>query len=210
MFDLFIRLPKNRLGYGVSSMRQEAYDLIEAVRSLGIEITGVPGPKSFRIANDPDTFWTRIVQVKRALDNFDRAGGSSMDFQAPPPNDEKLKKALDAILRLYELQGGNMEEAAAVIRDTLELEAMVSEEEKKAKKKKEYVSLPAFAPNGIKKKSTYKPRISLIPDMPGSVDMDGLRRLGFDVSYVEAISGATLAGDPHERNRPAPAFGKHG
>jgi hypothetical protein len=67
------------------------------------------------------------------------------------------------------------------------------------------VTLPVFAPHGVKKKENYKPRINLIPDMPGSVDMAGLRRLGFDVSYVEAISGNTLASDPHQRNKMPPA-----
>lgn len=190
-------------------MRQEAYDLIEAVRSLGIEITAVPGPRSLRIATDADTFWSRLVNVKRALDAFDRAGGASTDLHAPPP-DDKLKKALDAVLRLYELQGGNMEQVYTVVQEALEVEP---ERDQKAakKKKKEYVTLPVFAPNGIKKKSTYSPRISLIPPMPGTVNLDDLRRLGFDVSYVEAISGNTLAADPHERNRVpqarAPSFG---
>nr|WP_250807974.1 hypothetical protein [Neorhizobium tomejilense] len=186
-------------------MRQEAYDLVEAVRSLGIEITGGAGPKALRIATDPDTFWSRLVHVKRALDAFDRAGGTGVDLQAPPP-DEKLKKALDAILRLYEMQGGNMVQAANVIQDVWNVEPEPAPgEERKKKKGSGYISLPVFAPNGIKKKGTYSPRIKLIPDMPGSVSLDGLRRLGFDVSYVEAISGATLAGDPHERNRPQAA-----
>lgn len=185
-------------------MRQEAYDLIDAVRALGVEITGVPGPKALRIATDADTFWSRLVLVKRALDAFDRAGGTSVDLDAPPP-DEKMKRALDAILRLYELQGGNLAEAYNVVQEALGVEPEAGSEQKAEKKKKGYVTLPVFAPNGIKKKSAYKPRINLIPEMPGSVDMDGLRRLGFDVSYVEAISGATLAADPHERNRmPAP------
>jgi hypothetical protein len=184
-------------------MRQEAYDLIEAVRSLGMEITGVTGPKAIRIATDADTFWSRLVHVKHSLDAFDRAGGTGMDLEAPEP-DEKLKKALDAILRLYELQGGNMTQATNVIQEALmvEPEPPSGEERDRKKKRAGYISLPVFAPNGIKKKNTYKPRINLIPDMPGSVSMEGLRRLGFDVSYVEAISGATLAGDPHERNRP--------
>lgn len=181
-------------------MRQEAYDLVEAVRSLGVEITGVPGPKALRIATDADTFWSRLVFVKRALDAFDRAGGTSADLDAPPP-DEKFKKALDAILRLYELQGGNMEQAFNVVQEALEVEPEAAQDQKAEKKKAAYVTLPVFAPNGIKKKGTYKLRVNLIPDMPGSVSMDGLRRLGFDVSYVEAISGATLASDPHERNR---------
>jgi len=182
-------------------MRQEAYDLVEAVRSLGIEITDAPGPRALRIATDADTFWSRLVGVKRALDAFDRAGGTSSDLHAPPP-DERLKKALDAVLRLYELQGGNMEQAVSVVQEALEV-VPDTDPERKEKKKKGYVSLPVFAPDGIKKKSTYSPRINLLPPMPGNVRLDDLRRLGFDVSYVEAISGQTLASDPHGRNGPA-------
>ena len=52
------------------NMRQEAYDLVEAVRSLGVEITGVPGPKAIRIATDADTFWSRLLVVRRALEAF--------------------------------------------------------------------------------------------------------------------------------------------
>jgi hypothetical protein len=185
-------------------MRQEAYDLIEAVRSLGIELNAAPGPKALRISTDADTFWSRLVTVKRALDAFDRAGSTSVDIDAPAP-DDKLKKALDAVLRLYELQGGNMEQVYTVVQEALEVEPAY--EAKAEKKKKGYVTLPVFAPNGIKKKATYSPRISLIPPMPGSVSLDDLRRLGFDVSYVEAISGNTLAADPHERNRMQPARG---
>ncbi|MCS4089813.1 hypothetical protein [Rhizobium sp. BK176] len=185
-------------------MRQEAYDLIEAVRSLGIELNAAPGPKALKISTDADTFWARLVVVKRALDAFDRAGGTGIDVDAPAP-DDKLKKALDAVLRLYELQGGNMEQVFTVVQEALEVEPV--REDKAEKKKKGYVTLPVFAPNGIKKKATYSPRISLIPPMPGSVSLDDLRRLGFDVSYVEAISGNTLASDPHERNRPQPARG---
>lgn len=188
-------------------MRQEAYDLVEAVRSLGIELTATIGPKALKITTDAETFWSRLVLVKKALDAFDRAGGTGIDVEAPSP-DEKLKKALDAVLRLYELQGGNMEQVASVVQEALEVEPVATKAEKK---KKGYVTLPVFAPNGIKKKSTYSPRISLIPPMPGSVSMDDLRRLGFDVVYVEAISGSTLAADPHERNRvPTPRTGPFG
>jgi hypothetical protein len=195
---------ENGGSYGVFSMRQEAYDLIEAVRSLGIELTDAQSPKALKISTDADTFWSRLVMVKRSLDAFDRAGGTSVGIDAPSP-DDKLKKALDAVLRLYELQGGNMEQVYSVVQEALEVEP--TRDEKTEKKKKGYVTLPVFAPNGIKKKSTYSPRISLIPPMPGSVSLDDLRRLGFDVSYVEAISGNTLASDPHERNRLHPPRG---
>lgn len=183
-------------------MRPEVYDLVENVRSLGIELTSAPTPRCLKITTDPDTFWARLVDVQRSLEAVDRSGGVNSDIDAPAPDrdSEKLRKALDAILRLYELQGCNMEEAAHVIRASLELEKV---EEKKTKKKgKEYVTLPVFAPNGIKKKGAYKPRISLIPEMPGSVSMDGLRGMAFDVTYVENISGATLAVEEAPRRAP--------
>jgi len=180
-------------------MRPEAYELVDAVRGLGIELTDAPSPKCLRITSEPEAFWSRLVDVKRALDAFDRSSGQGSDIDGPAPGD-RLRKALDAILRLYELQGGNMEMAALVVHDSLEVEATKEQPAKKGKK--DPVLLPVFAPSNIKKKSAYKPRINLIPDRPGSTSMDDIRRLQFDVSYVEAISGGTLAADPHGRNRP--------
>jgi hypothetical protein len=180
-------------------MRPEAYELVDAVRGLGIELTDAPAPKCLRITSDPETFWMRLVDVQRALEAFDRAEGQGSDMEGPAP--DGLRKALDAVLRLYELQGGNMEQATLVVQAALDVEAADARATKKGRKDPNL--LPHFAPANIKKKEAYKPRINLLPPLPGSVDMDGLRRLGFEVSYVEAISGSTLAADPHGRNRPS-------
>jgi hypothetical protein len=175
------------------AMRPEIFDLIESVRALGIELTDAPAPKCLKITGDPNAFWAGLVTVQRSLEAVDRSGGTSTDIDTPEPSldSDKLRRALDGVLRLYELQGGNMDQAVNVVEEAL----AVTSEAKTEKKGKQYAALPVFAPNGIKKKSSYSPRIRLIPEMPGSVSMAGLRSMNFDISYVEAISGATLASD---------------
>ena len=187
-------------------MRPEGYDLVNSVRALGIELTDAPAPKCLKISVDPELFWMRLIDVKRSLDAFDKAGGVGSDIDVPAlPQDEKFKKALDAILRLYELQGGDMSQASNVVKDALGLEdaetpvtGVDNDSKNEKKSKNNYVSLPVFAPNNIKKKKKYKPRINLLTDNPGTVSMSGLKRLGFDVTYVEAISGETMQKKPQK------------
>lgn len=187
-------------------MRPEGYDLVNAVRALGIELGDAPAPKCLKIGIDSNMFWMRLVDLQRSLDAFDKAGGVGDELSAPEPlQDDKLKKALDAILRLYEVNGGDMVQASDIIRGALELEAsdgLEGNKDKKGKKaKRQYESLPVFAPSNLQKHKRYKARIKLIPDMPGSVSMDGIRRLGFDVTYVEAISGNTMQQEVPALNR---------
>lgn len=186
-------------------MKQETYDLVEAVRALGIELTDAPVPRCLRITSDADTFWERLIAVRKALDAFDRAGGASKDVDAPKPPEDAMKAALAALLRLYEAQGGNMDQAADLIREKIGGGKAGGEV---GKKKDGPVPIPTFAPGSIKKKKHYKPRINLIPDMPGKVSLAGLQRLNLDVQYVEAISGATLASDKRSPASPSAVFGR--
>lgn len=185
-------------------MRQEAYVLVEAVRALGLEIGDAPPPKCLRISIDPEDFWLRLVDVRRALEAFDRAGGTSEDVDGPAP-DDKMKRALNALLRLYEAQGGDTEQAAFVIREALQV---APAKDSKTKRKKAYVTLPMFAPQRLSKQQKYTLRISLLPKTPSRVDLDDLRRESFDVNYVEVISGNTMPSEPavpRQRLR-APSF----
>lgn len=191
-------------------MRQEIYDLIDAVRGLGLELTDRDPPKCVRIKGDPSDFWQRLERVQRALEEVDSSGSLSDGSDAPEPrNDpEKLRAALDGVMRLFQLQGGNLQEAIDIVKEKMELEGG-------EKKKKGYVTLPFFAPNKIRKKGKYKPRLNLLPERPEDVTLGDLRKMAFEVSVTEALVGSTYR-QPRVRERdreliesnPAPAMSK--
>jgi hypothetical protein len=167
-------------------MRQEIYDLIDAVRGLGLELTDRDPPKCVRIKGDPADFWMRLERVQRALEEVDSSGSLAEGADAPEPrNDpEKLRAALDGVMRLFQLQGGNLQEAIDIVREKMGVE-------EGEKKKKGYVTLPFFAPDRIRKKSRYRPRLKLLPERPEDVTFDDLRKMAFEVSVTESLVGST-------------------
>jgi hypothetical protein len=167
-------------------MRQEIYDLIDSVRGLGLELTDRDPPKCVRIKGDPADFWQRLERVQRALEDVDASGSLADGSNAPEPkNDpEKLRAALDGVMRLFQLQGGNLQEAIDIVREKMGLE-------EGEKKKKGYNTLPFFAPDRIRKKSRYRPRLKLLPERPEDVSFDDLRKMAFEVSVTEALVGST-------------------
>lgn len=167
-------------------MRQEIFDLIDAVRGLGLELTDRDPPKCVRIKGDPADFWQRLERVQRALEDVDASGSLADGSDAPEPkNDpEKLRAALDGVMRLFQLQGGNLQEAIDIVREKMGLE-------EGEKKKKGYNTLPFFAPDRIRKKSRYRPRLKLLPERPEDVSFDDLRKMAFEVSVTEALVGST-------------------
>jgi hypothetical protein len=167
-------------------MRQEIYDLIDAVRGLGLELTDRDPPKCVRIKGDTSDFWQRLERVQRALEEVDSSGSLNDGADAPEPrNDpEKLRAALDGVMRLFQLQGGNLQEAIDIVREKMGVE-------EGEKKRKGYVTLPFFAPDRIRKKSRYRPRLKLLPERPEDVTFDDLRKMAFEVSVTEALVGST-------------------
>jgi len=105
-------------------MRQEIYDLIDAVRGLGLELTDRDPPKCVRITGDTSDFWQRLERVQRALEAVDSGGALAAGGDAlEPKNDpEKLRAALDGVMRLFQLQGGNLQEAIDIVRDKMGLD----------------------------------------------------------------------------------------
>lgn len=173
-------------------MRQDMHDLVDAVRGLGLELTDRDPPKCVRITGDPSDFWFRLERVQRALEAVDASGALSQGGEGlEPKNDpEKLKQALDGVMRLFQLKGGNLQEAVDIVQNALGVEDG-------EKKKKAYVTLPFFAPDSIKRKSRYKPRLKLLPERPEDITFDDLRKMAFEVSQTEE-----LVGDTYRQPRP--------
>jgi len=171
-------------------MKKEVHDLVEAVRGLGLILTGKPAPKCVRITGDPTDFAERLERVQLALDALDASGALAEGSEPPAPRDdpEKLRIALDRVIRLYQVRGGNLDDLDAIVRDSLGLDP--SDEE--ARRKKEHATLPAFAPSQLKrKKKGYRLRLSLYPDRPGEASLNDLRKIAFDVETTRASLGAT-------------------
>ena len=181
-------------------MRQEFYELVDAVRGLGLELTEKDPPKTVRIRGDASTFWLRLETLQRALEAFDSSGAAEEDGGVLEPRNDpvKLRAALDGVLRLFQMQGGNVQEAVDLVRD-----AMGLEEGGGKKKKKGYVTLPVFAPNALKKRARFKPRLSLLPERPSDVSLEDLRRMAFEVSQTEAMLGSTWR-PPRQRDEASP------
>lgn len=178
-------------------MRQDIHDLVDAVRGLGLELTDKDPPKCVRITGDPSDFWLRLERVQRALEAVDSAGahGEGNDGLEPKNDPEKLKQALDGVMRLFQLKGGNLQEAIDIVQNALGVE-------EGEKQKKGYVTLPFFAPDRIRRKSRYKPRLKLLPERPEDVTLDDLRKMAFEVSQTEHLVGSTYrAPKPSRRER---------
>lgn len=178
-------------------MNQHVHELVEAVRSLGIFLTGRPAPKCVRVA-DPTNFAEKLERVQRALEALDASGSLSEGSGAPEPKNDpaKLKDALDKLIRLLQVKGGNLEEADAIVRESLGLD---SDEE--ARQKKEFSTLPAFAPSRLKRKSGYRPRVNLFPARPGEASLNDLRKIVFELETTRTFLGDTVPRNEHTFNR---------
>lgn len=191
LFDAFTSSEDDGILQRRAVMRQEIHEMVEAVRGLGIRLTGDPAPKCVRLT-DPTNFAEKLERLQRALESVDASGAMSEGDgpAAPAPSDDpiRLKDALDKLIRLFQVKGGNLDEADAIVRDSLGLEA--SEDE--AKRKKEHGTLPAFAPARMKRKKGFRPRLNLYPDRPGEASLNDLRKIVFDLGGTRAILGDTV------------------
>ncbi|MTH95916.1 hypothetical protein [Roseibium sp. RKSG952] len=171
-------------------MKREVHELIEAVRGLGLRLTGRPSPASVRIAGDPKTFPERLKVLQESLETFDAASahgshdGPDAPELSPKDDPERLKQALDGLLRFVQASGGDLDAAVNVVAKALDIEG-------KAKKKSAYVTLPKFAPNGFKKKKNFKPKLSILGDK-AFTKLEDLRKQVFDVSITQDMLGETI------------------
>lgn len=174
-------------------MRQEVYDLIDAVRSLGLELTPEE-ERPVRVTGDRSEFPFRLEQLQMALEAFDAAEAhSDGDDVAEPHNDpKKLKEALDGVMRLFQLVGGNLQDAVDIVQTKLGVEA--------EKKKKGFETLPFFAPDRMRRRARYKPRLRLLPERPEDVTFDDLRKMAFEVGLTEKMVGDTYRTSRHSRD----------
>jgi Arc/MetJ-type ribon-helix-helix transcriptional regulator len=191
-------------------MKQVVHDLIQAVRNLGLEVTEEPSPKCVRVSITSTEFWSRMKELQLALEAVDRDGADKLDVEAPHPKDnpEKLKIALDGLMRLYQIKGGSLEEASEVIRNALEL---TDDQEKQNDNRNTFDILPNFAPSKLKRARRYKPRLNLVPEKHSSVSFNQLRRMNFEVLHAQSLLGATFRADPVPQiDAPAPGLGTKG
>jgi len=168
-------------------MKKEVHDLVEAVRGLGIKLTGDPAPRCVRISGDARDFAERLERVQRALEALDAAEAASSDAEAPGMANDPgaLRKALDGLLRLIQVKGMALEEADAIVRDALGLQ------EAETKKKG---TLPAFKPSKLKRKrGYYSVRLKMFPERPGEVKIDDLKKIVHELGATESILGSTMA-----------------
>lgn len=173
-------------------MKQAVHDLIQAVENLKLEVTEEPAPNCVRVSLTPKLFWSGLKDVQLALEAVHRDGAASHDVEEPHPKDnpEKLKRALDGLMRLYQVKGGNLEEATEVIEEAL---GLTSEEQDN---RNTFDTLPNFAPSKIKRARRYKPRLNLVPEKHASVSFNALRRMNFEVQHAQSLLGATFRADP--------------
>lgn len=187
-------------------MKKEVHDLIEAVRALGIQLTGKPAPKCIRISGDTSDFAEKLRVVQEALEVLDASGAASegKDFDGPEGvNDPvKLRAAIDGLLRFVQVKGDNFNEADAIVRDALNLE--------QGEKKKAQGGLPTFTPaRGKKRKGTYKPRLNVFPERPGEASLNDLKKIVHEISVTESLLGSTIAKPVRAAERSqAKAFGR--
>lgn len=183
-------------------MKQVVHDLIQAVRNLGLEVTDEPPPKCVRVSITSTEFWTRMRELQLALEAVDRDGMSKLDVEAPHPKDnpEKLRLALDGLMRLYQVKGGNLEEATEVIQNALGLT-----EEKQQDNRNTFEILPNFAPSKLKRARRYKPRFNLVPEKHSAVSFNSLRKMNFEVLHAQQVLGATFRPDPQLELTSTPA-----
>jgi len=170
-------------------MKREVLNLVDAARNLGIRLTGRPAPKCVRIP-DPANFAEKLEELQRALEALDASGALAGDLESPSPeakdDPRKLREALDRVMRMYQMQGGNLEDLNEVVRDALDLAP-----EEEGKKRKEHNTLPAFAPARLKRKKGYRPRLNVYPDRPGEASLNDLRKIVHEIENTERILGDT-------------------
>lgn len=181
MFDAFI-IKGNDFTNGDIVMNKEFYELVDAVRGLGVERTGNPAPRCVKITGDPRDFSERLERLQLSLEAFDAAGSSKSDGISDPA---ALRKAIDGLLKLIQVKGVSMTEADMIVRNALSLDG---EEKKKAKG-----SIPAFKPPKLKKKrGYYSLRLKVLPDRPGSAKIEDLIKIVHELDATASVLGATV------------------
>jgi len=145
-------------------MRHEFVDLLNCAKALELKATGESGPRCVRFGIDKDTIPERLLALQKAVEAADRVSGSATD---PTFDPEKLRAAVDGLVRWISLQGLSAVEATEVIAGIMNGGTR--------KKSKRYITLPRFAPQSVRKKKTWKPKTLL-----GVIDMedDPLRSMG--------------------------------
>jgi hypothetical protein len=170
-------------------MRPELVDLVEAVRALGLRRTGKPAPGCVRISGDPKDFPSRLDLLQSRLEAVDASGALSQGDgpDAPAPDEvQRLRKALDGLLRYIQVKGVDMEAAVDIVSEAIGVDVP-------RKREKAYETLPMFAPRGWKRRKRFSPRLKLMPDLPGDVSLGALRALAGEANMTVTMMGSAFA-----------------
>ncbi len=136
-------------------MRREVFEVIEAARSLQVQLApSTANPRNVALGGDRKDFPDRLFRLAKALELFDRAGAASLTEEDPDPirdptmDAAKLKLALDSVFRWMKSVGINVDEPHNLVCQAL------SAVDNDAKPQRVPKPVPRFTPNGFKKSAT--------------------------------------------------------
>lgn len=134
-------------------MRKTLIDLVETVRGLRLSFSAKGEDRRVKLGIDPTALPSHLLAIHDALQAFDADGGVAFD---DAEESGRLRKALDATFRWIRVQGLSTDEPLDLVAEALG--------SKKERRKAAYDILPAFAPQHVRKKKGWKPRLQLPAD----------------------------------------------
>lgn len=157
-------------------MRQSVVHLVESVRALRLGRSEHEGKSQISFGIGQAELKDRLLDLVIALESLDADGGlkasaDEITAQAEAGALARFREGLGGILRWIRMQG--LEEPAELVAEALGGTVQ--------KRKSGYDMLPIFAPNGIKKRKTWKPTLNL-----GSLRHHGFKSLA---DHARAASG---------------------
>lgn len=181
-------------------VRKSVVDLVEAVRALNMRRAETGGVERVRIGLAAGEAEERFLALQKALEALDAEGGLAAESPAADTDASKLRTALDSVFRWIRLQGLPVDEPLEQVAEALG-------EGKRKKKAAGYQKLPVFAPNGFKKKMSWKPKMHIVGvlDMKGRMSMSDHRARSADFQQVVMKMGAAAPREAPEQDE-APAI----
>lgn len=155
-------------------MRKTLIDLVEAVRGLKLSFASRNDDRRVRVGIQASALPGHLLVIYDALEAFDADGGVTLDDAGEA---DRMRKALDATFRWIKTQGLSTDEPLDLVAEALGAKA--------EKKRASYDILPAFAPQHVRKKKSWKPRLSLPADQLHVMrSIDDHRKVAFDMQQV--------------------------
>lgn len=173
-------------------MRKEAHALVDAVRALGLALTGKPAPRCITVGIPAAEFSVGLARVQEALEALDRSGAASED----PEVVENMRKGIDGVFKWVRLQGLDTAEPLQILADALAGRA--------SRRPAKYEMLPKLTPFS-RRKSNWKPKLHLGSELGGramsSFDRDAHAAYGREMAQAADKLGAVM---PRRAPEPVP------